>query len=343
MTIELPVLRLGLAGFSTEQQGWLTTAVAKAAGPAYTWEIDQLAHADVWWINGSRVQLLPDEKTLRVAPGSPTERALLLHLPDIDRPVAFAMPLDCPGLKPVHTFDPVSARSIDAVLGKFEAWLSPLTAQFSLASRIVEHQAALGGGSFGVLANGRMVATVDMRGEIGVLPDASPAEFEDAEWRRRPASADIPEHFARTDMSHLMWQYSLRTQRDLLPRHYRTGPLYFRRPPRLPHRVLRDSHLLLLRELLGGPASFEALQLRTGINKLQLARDLAALYFVGSITANPKRAAPTQNLRRPDEGEPSQGLQSSLPSVLDSVLPGAAAGRPKVVFDLTAPAPMGPR
>jgi hypothetical protein len=264
-------------------------------------------------------------------------------LPDIDRPVAYSTPMACTELAPAFTFDPASDASITAVLEKFEAWLSPLTAQFSLASHIVEHQAALGGGSFGVLAGGRMIAMVHMRGEIGVLPGVDPSEFENAEWRRCPSSAGIPEHFCRTDLSQLMWQYTLRTGRDLLPRHYRAGPLYFRRPPRLPHRVLRDTHLLLMRELAAGPASFEALKERTGLHPMQLARDLAALYFVGSITANPKRAAPIQNPRRPDDAEPSQGSNSGLPSGMDSVLPAGAPGRPRYVSDLTAPAPMRPR
>jgi hypothetical protein len=340
MTIELPILRLGLAGFSNEQQVLLGAALARAAAPTLAWEIDKLPQADAWWINGARAQLLP-EATLRVSPASPTERSLQLHLPDIDRPVAFSTPLACAELAPAHTFDPASAASIRAVLEKFEAWLSPLCAQFTLASHIVEQQATLGNGSFGVEANGRLLAIVNMRGDIGVLPGVSPTEFENAEWRRRPASAGIPEQFARTDLSQLMWQYCLRTQRDLLPRHYRSGLLYFRRPPKLPHRLLQDSHLLLMRELAGGPASFEALKQRCGLHPKQLARDLAALYFVGSITANPKRAAPSQP--RCDEVDSSQNSQTSEPSGLDLVPPTVAAARPKFVSDLTAPAPMGPR
>ena len=342
MTIELPVLRLGLAGFSAEEQARLSAALPRAAGPALVWEVDKLPDADAWWLNGERAQVLPGG-FVRISPAAPEGRALQLHLPDIDRPVAFSLPLASANLVPAYTFDPASITSMGAVLGKFEAWLSPLTAQFSLASHIVEHQAALGTGVFDVALNGRILAVVNMRGEIAVWPGAGPAEFEEAQWRRRPASAAIPEHFARTDVSHLMWHYSLRTQRDLLPRHYRTGPLYFRRAPRVPQRALRDSHLLLMRELLCGPASFEGLRQQTGLPAKQLARDLAALYFVGSITSNPKRAAPVQPLRRPDEGESSQGHGSSLPSGLDSVPPATAPERRVFASDLTAPAPMGRR
>lgn len=99
-----------------------------------------------------------------------------------------------------------------------------------------------------------------------------------------------------------MWQYAMRTRRDALPSHYRTSMLFFRRPPRLPQRVLKDSHLLLLRELAQSPGNFEELQQRTGLVEPLLARDLAALYLVGSITSNPKRAA-AGALRRPDPAQ----------------------------------------
>lgn len=301
------------------------------------WEFERLTEADAWWINGARAKLLAGG-TVRVAAAVPTERALQLHLPDIDRPVAFSLPLACPDLAPNLSFDIAVPSSIGAVLDKFEAWLSPLTAQFCLASHIVEHETALGSGAFEVRLEGRLLAVVDLHGDIGVLPGAGPADFENAEWRRC-AAVRIPEDLVRTSMSQLMWQYSLRTQRDLLPRHYRTGLLYFRRPPRLPHRLLRDSHLLLMRELAVSPGTFEGLQSSTGLHPLQLARDLASLYFVGAITSNPKRAAPGSLLRRPDAAE--LDLPSGLPSGLDSE-PGRDAERKLPPSDLTAPAPMGP-
>lgn len=341
MTIELPVFRLGVAGFSAEQSDRLGAALAGAAPGPLAWEIRTLAEADAWWVNGSRVQLLADH-TLRVPPGFPTERALQLHLPDIDRPVAFSTPVACAEITPAYTFDAESVPSMAMALEKFEAWLSPLAAQFSLASHIVEGEVALGRGVFEVILDGQMLAVVDMHGETGLLPGTSPMDFEDAEWRRRDPSAGIPENFLRTSLSLLMWQYCTRTRRDLLPRHYRTSPLYFRRPPRVPHRVMRDSHLLIMRELARGPATLEGLRQRTSLPALQLARDLAALYFVGSITSNPKRAAPGWAMRRQEDVEGDTGGNSSLPSGLDSSLP-ADAGRAMPPSDLTAPAPMGPR
>lgn len=336
MTIELPLLRLGLAGFATAQQDEIEAALPAVAPSTVAWSICDLDDADTWWVNGAGIRML-DEQTVKVAAAVPTARSLRLHLPDVDRPVAFTLPLACAGLQPAYSLDTRSRASMSAVLDKFEAWLSPLTAQLCLASHVVEHQAALGPGVFEVRLDGRLLAVVPMHGEVGVLPGTGPAEFEGADWRRC-ATARMPDELVRTSMSQLMWQYCVRTQRDLLPRHYRTGLLYFRRPPRLPTRVLRDSHLLLMRELAAGPASFQALQLATGLHPARLARDLAALYFVGSITSNPKRAAPYQAPRRGDAME----SHSSLPSNLDSVPPGDEPRRIPL-SDLTAPAPMGLR
>jgi hypothetical protein len=134
-----------------------------------------------------------------------------------------------------------------------------------------------------------------------------------------------------------MWQYALRTARDVLPRRYRTDVLYFRRPPRLPQRQLRDSHLLLLRELAFAPGNFADLQQRTGLAGAQMAQDLAALYLVGAITSNPKRASQVA-VRR------AEGADSALHSQQHSMVPsglgresGPQALRPP---DLTAPAPL---
>jgi hypothetical protein len=102
----------------------------------------------------------------------------------------------------------------------------------------------------------------------------------------------IPKHFLRCSLSRLMWDYAMRTTRDVLPKRYRSDVLYFRRPPRLPQRLLGDSQLLLLRELATAPGSFNDLLERTGLKSEVVAQDLGALYLVGAITSNARRAAP---------------------------------------------------
>lgn len=334
MTLELPVLRLGLAGFTAEQQQAIEAMLAEGIGDAMVWEIAEFEVADAWWINGLRTQVLGNDR-IRIGPGIPSGRSIQLQMPDIDRPLAFARPLPL-GFQPLCSFDLASDASMRAVLQQFEAWLAPFVAQYSLASNIVEHQSALGSGTFDLHTNAGLLAIVDMQGEAAVRATATPADFEEAFWKPS-AKHDVPEDFARTSLAQLMWQYVVRTQRDVLPRHYRTGLLYFRRAPtHLRQSLLKDSHLLIMRELMLAPATFEDLQQRCGFSERRLARELAALYFVGSITSNPKRAA--RSMPR-DSGRDSTSTQSHLDSEVPSELPA----RKPAATDLTAPAPLWPR
>jgi len=340
MSIELPVLRLGLVGFSVEQQERIARLLANPAAGGMVWQTGTFGEADAWWVNGARTQSLPDG-TLRIASGVPQGRSVQLNLKEVDRPIAFATPVAARDLAPTYRFELDSDASIHAVLAKFESWLRPLTAQFYLASHIIENESALGSGVYHVTANNRLLAVVNLQGEVGVLPTGGPGDFEDALWNPRPTSAAlIPEGFVRASLSQLMWHYAVRTLRDVLPKRYRSGPLYFRRPPRLPQRLLTDSHLLLMRELAAGPASFEELQQRTGLGDKPLARCLAALYLVGSITSNAKRAGAYRVAHRgAEELDSTHGIQHSIsPSGLDSQ-PPAARARPQPA-DLTAPAPL---
>jgi hypothetical protein len=318
MSIELPVLRLGLAGFSVEQKAELHAMLQRSAPGRYAWQIGPFKDADAWWLNGGRTQQVGDT-TIRVTPGAPTDRSLLLNTPEIDRPLAFSLPLAFKPFEACHTFEPGSPRSINDVLEKFESWLQPIAAQFSLAARIMEHESVLGSGVYHVMLNGRLLAVVNMHGEIGVLSSAGPADFDDSMWARQPGTTQIPESFVRTTLSELMWQYAIRTTRDVLPKRYRTGMLYFRRPPRLPPGLLTDAHLLVIRELATAGSTFVDLQQRTGLGAAALARVLAALYLVGTVTANPKRAAVSQQFAATiHEVDPNPGANSVMPSGLDS-------------------------
>lgn len=341
MTLEIPVLRLGLAGFSVEQAEIARQAALRAAPTAATaqWVVGPFAEADAWWVCGARTLVMPDG-TLRIGAGTPNARSVQLNVAEVDRPLAFSRPLPGSGFEAAYVFSLENAADTQALLDKFAAWLRPVVAQFSLASCIIDHAGALGAGTFEVMQGSILIAVVDMRGDVGVLPTAGPTDFEEALWRRVPdGNARIPEHFARVSMSQLMWNFSMRTRRELLPAHYRTGMLYFRRPPRLPQNWLQDSHLLLLRELASGCGTLVELHQRTGLSQAHVARDLAALYLVGAITSNPKRAAAgaTRRLEVPDSvlsGPPSIAHSS----ILDSG-PGQGPGRVPV-SDMTAPAPL---
>jgi hypothetical protein len=301
-------------------------------GDATLWEAGPMDGADAWWLNGSHTQILgPDH--IRIASGVAGGRSIQINLPDVDRPLGFARPVPT-GLEPLCSFDLTSPREMRHMLRQFETWLAPVTAQFCLAAHIVEHQSALGVGRFELCLGTQVLAVVDMQGEVAVRSTLGPAEFEDT-WWRRSTSAAVPEHFARTSLAQLMWQYTARTQRDLLPKHYRTGLLYFRRPPRLPQHLIKDSHLLVMRELSVAPATFAELQQRCGFPAPRLARELASLYFVGSITSNPKRAA---RVKPRTPGVESNPPHSHLDSIVPSILPPSR--RPKA--DRTAPAMLRP-
>jgi hypothetical protein len=88
-----------------------------------------------------------------------------------------------------------------------------------------------------------------------------------------------------------MWSYVQRTSRDVLPARYRNGLIHLRRAPRVPARLLKATHYRLLQELSAAPCSFDALVQRTGLDSALLSRDLASLYFAGSITSAGSQAA----------------------------------------------------
>lgn len=337
MTIEVPVLRLGLAGYAEAQQKTAADAARAAGTSLATWEIGSFAEADAWWLEGSRTLLLPGDR-LRVQPAVPTGRSVQLALADVDRPVAFSLPVTAPNFRPAITFpleDP--ARAV-AVLHLFSGRLQNMLSQFALASSVAEHQPTLASGSWEVLRGGDLLAVVDLKLGAGVLPGTTSADFQEATWCIRDRGAvTIPATYVRASVSQLMWQYAQRTQRDLLPAHYRTRALYFRRPPRIAQRQLKDAHLLLMRELMTNPGmNFAELQQSTGLGEAALVRHLSALYVVGAITSNPKRASATGTRVAADSGLPSE--QSLFRSVLDTT--PRPPTRPPI--DMTAPAPLLP-
>jgi len=264
-----------------------------------------------------------------------------LALADVDRPVGFTLPLAAPGFEPAVTFDLANADRAAAVLDQFAGWLQAMVSQFCLASSLAEHQPTLGAGSWEVIRGSDLLAVVDLKLGAGVRPGSNATDFAGATWCIRDHGAVVvPQSFPRISVSQLMWQYALRTQRDLLPPHYRKDALYFRRPPRLPQRQLKDAHLLLLRELVASPGmNFEQLQQSTGLAEAPLARCLAALYVVGSITSNAKRALGAA--ARPPVGDSTPAGSSVFVSELDPNTFTEALRRP-VPQDMTAPAPLLP-
>jgi DNA-binding HxlR family transcriptional regulator len=315
---ELPVLQLGLLGFSAAQQAIFETALV-VLRTRLQWRIVALPDADAICVNGSRTQALPDE-SLQVMASGPGAASTRLDPNESDRPLSFSLPLG-PGVVAASTFDMASPASTRAMLEKFEGWLRPMSVQFCLASRIVQSRLDLSANVYHVTVDGRMVAVVSRRSGIGVLPIADPFHLNKAEWARRPELADeIPGHFVQAGVSQVLWQYTMRTQRNLLPTYFRSGPIYWCRAPQLPQRLFNDSHLMIVRELAHAPLTFADLAKRTGLADAVLSRDLAGLRIVGAVTHDRKQAQ-----------RAGAGLGSTR-----------SAGRGPL-GDMTAPAPLAPQ
>ncbi len=335
MSPKQPVLWLGLTGFTPEQTKHLDVLLANLPKGLAAWQAGAFSEADAWLLSGEKSRLLSAD-SLKVLAGRPTERALQLNLAEVDRPIAFSLPLASSDLDPMYTFDPASAPSLHEVLRKIEVRLQSLRCQFVLGGQLIARESQLLPGVYQVSHKGTLLAVMDFHEwRIGISPDAEPQDFELARWDRRPLAArGVPAHFLPNSLSQLRWVYAQRTRRDVLPPRYRSKSVYFRHAPDVPLRWLRDSHLLLLRALSQEVSNFERLQQRTGLTAAQLTRDLASLYFAGSITTTPDKAgAASFGSLDVTAGSAADGaaLLAAAPP------PGAPAQRRTVAMDPTVP------
>lgn len=289
-SIELPVLKLGLAGFSPEQERAIHDAAA--ASRITQWVCGAMPGADAWVLNGQCTQHLGDGR-VRVASRHAGGRSVQLQLSELRRPVAFAEPMPA-NLQGACSFDFDRPQTLVEAIGVFEFGLAPQASQYLLAAQVVQHQEVLGAGLFELRARGQLLALVDMRGDAAVLPSVRPANFERAVWKRVDrANAQAPDNFSRVSLSELMWRYVSRTTRELLPKRYLQGPIFFRRAPRVDALHVEEEHLLVMRELASRPLSFDELQRALDMPGTLLSRVLTALYYAGAITSTKARAAPT--------------------------------------------------
>lgn len=279
-----------MAGFSPEQEEAIRAAAA--ASRMTQWICGPMAGADAWLVNGQCTQHL-GEGRVRVASRHPGGRSVQLDLSKPQRPVAFAAPLP-PPVQATCTFDMARPESIGEAIGVFEFALAAEASQFLLAGYVIDQQDVLGSGAFELRAKGQLIAVVDMKGDAWVLPSVRRANFDVAVWARVDRDRlRVPGNFARASLALLMWRYVSRSPRDLLPERYRRGAIFFRRAPRIAPMLVDEEHLLVMRELAIAPATFEELRERLEMGGETLARALAALYYVGSITANRLRAGPS--------------------------------------------------
>lgn len=281
---------LGLLGFPAPLQ---QQVVAWAGQPQPGWPVwracDPL-RADAWMIYGPAVEL-PGRDALVIRHPAATGECVSLNRTEVDRPLAFASPLPS-GFASTECFDVHSEKDVRQRLQRFEAWLRPLRAQFVLGGQLVERVAQYRGGVVHVTHKGRLLAVVDLdRWVAGLFIPARPVDLAMADWVRRPARAnDIPTAFIRVPVHQLMWLYTVRTSRDVLPARYRTRTIHLRRIPQAPAHGFDELHGLLMRELMNAPGTLGALVERTGATPTEVANRLATLFFAGGLTTDAQSA-----------------------------------------------------
>lgn len=294
--MEHPVLRLGLLGFSDSAFERLRGWTERDAVGWPSWRLGDPHLADAWLLDGAAVEVV-DRDALHVEHPRGSHFRLTLHRAEVDRPLAFALPLP-KGFASAESFDAGDESSLRQRLQRFEAWLRPLRSQFALGEQLVAKWAEYQGDVVHLMHEGRLLAVIDFpRWQCGLLIPARPVDLGAAQWVRRPALAnDIPSAFLKLKLHQVMWTYAARTGRDILPARYRASTIYLRRVPHLPPRWFDPAHLLIMQELSTQPGTFEDLRARTGLEEPVLASRLAALYYGAGLTTDAdsaRRAQPT--------------------------------------------------
>lgn len=332
--MSVPVMRMGLVGFADETQ--LRNLFATRNRNLH-WERWPAIEADALWINGEDAQPMRGHM-VRIPAAQPGLPATVLNLKEIDRPTAFTLPIRNGYFTPPLAFDPRRADQVGDVLSQFEADLADTAVDLTLAAEIAARRHQLASPSYHLNVGGRLVCVFSVTGEVGLAQNLSPYELEQAEWAGRPpAGALVPGPFRRTTMSHLMWRYVTRNVDDLLPSRYRSGLIYWRRMPTVPAKWVREEHMMLISLLSGGPHTLRNLAGRSGLAEAAVSQALAALYFGGSLTTDPRKAGPTRTggSKPPGEDEWPSSMTSSFAQT--HTAPPARASAPTVPAPLDMP------
>ena len=285
--MEQPVLGLGLLGFADPVGVRLQEWAAQSPAGWPLWRSCDPHLADAWMIAGDSVEVLGRDEVVIRHPFDSGER-LTLNRAEVDRPLAFASPLP-EGFASAEFFEADVESSVRQRLQRFEAWLRPLRTQFALGAelmgRIDQYRS---GGVVHVTLSEKLLAVIDIqRWQAALSIPARPVDLSMAEWRHgKGLSLEVPPSFIRLPLHRVMWGYAVRTQRDVLPARYREQRVYLRRVPRLPAHWFDELHLMLMRELMTRPATFDQLLQRGACSESELLRHLGALYHGGALTTD---------------------------------------------------------
>jgi hypothetical protein len=286
--MELPLLRLGLLGFSRAQASLAAARVlaANTARVRARWEIVPFDEADMWLIDSHNVSL-GDDRGLRIRNPDAPDAPLTIYPHQSSRPVAFTQPLP-------SDIDAVLSVALDDVydcvqgLNTFSDALSQLCCHFALGEQVASRQSGLVEETYHLHCEGRLVAMVDLaHWQIGLSPEAGPMELALASWRHRPnESQRFPQGFEVLSLERLMWVYASRTQHPSLPAAYLSSRIHLRRLSVLPQSWLHDDHMNLIGRLSQQPCTMAMLVQLTRLPFKRLSACLAALYYTGTVTTD---------------------------------------------------------
>jgi hypothetical protein len=286
--MELPLLRIGLLGFSRAKANLVTARVLAATSLRVRlrarWEIVPFEDADIWLIDSPSASL-GEARSLCVRNPDAPDAPLTIYPHQSSRPVAFTQPLP-------SNIDAVLSVALDDALdcaqglNSFSDALSKLCCHFALGEQVASRQSGLVEKTYHLHFEGRLVAMVDLEHwQAGLSPDAGPVEFALASWRHRPnESQRFPSSFEALSLERLMWVYASRAQTPSLPAAYLTSRIHLRRLSVLPQSWLHDDHMNLIGRLSQQPCTMATLAQLTRLPFKRLSACLAALYYTGTVT-----------------------------------------------------------
>ncbi len=284
--MELPLLRLGLLGFSQAQASLATARVLAARASRARWEVVPFEDADIWLIDSPSVTL-DDNRGLRVRNPDAPDSPLTIYPHQSSRPVAFTQPLPA-------NIDAVLSVALDDAydcahgLGTFSDVLAKLCNHFALGEQLASRQSSLIENTYHLHFEGRLVAMVDVaHWQVSLSPDARALELSLASWRHRPnESQRFPPDFEALSLERLMWVYASRAQTPRLPEAYLGSRIHLRRLSVLPQSWLHADHMNLIGQLSQQPCTMAMLAQLTRLPFKRLSACLAALYYTGTVTTD---------------------------------------------------------
>src|SRR4051812_32806669 len=88
-SVEAPLMRMGLIGFADEKQ---LVNLLQTRSHTLRWSPWAFVEADALWVNGAFAQEVR-EGMVRIPAGQPKQKATILNMREIDRPIAFTLPM----------------------------------------------------------------------------------------------------------------------------------------------------------------------------------------------------------------------------------------------------------